>query len=49
MPSASVSTHRARDLTGTFSQQPHPASEIVARGEWAKTVDPAAQRLRDRI
>jgi spermidine/putrescine transport system substrate-binding protein len=27
----------------------YPASEIVARGEWAKTVDPVAQRLRDRI
>lgn len=27
----------------------YPAPEIVARGEWAKTVDPASQRLRDRI
>jgi len=27
----------------------YPAPEIVARGEWAKTVDPPAQRLRDRI
>jgi len=27
----------------------YPAAETVARGEWAKTLDPGAQRLRDRI
>jgi spermidine/putrescine transport system substrate-binding protein len=38
-------------LPANFRDNPtlYPASEIVARGEWAKTVDPAAQRLRDRI
>ena len=38
-------------LPANFRNNPtlYPASEIVARGEWAKTVDPAAQRLRDRI
>jgi spermidine/putrescine transport system substrate-binding protein len=27
----------------------YPSAEVVARGEWARTVDPAAQRLRDRL
>jgi spermidine/putrescine transport system substrate-binding protein len=27
----------------------YPAPEIVARGEWAITLDPATQRLRDRL
>jgi spermidine/putrescine transport system substrate-binding protein len=27
----------------------YPAPEIVARGEWARTLDPATQRLRDRL
>jgi len=27
----------------------YPAEEIIARGEWAKTVDPNSQRLRDRM
>ncbi len=27
----------------------YPAPEVVARGEWAKTLDPATQRLRDRL
>lgn len=27
----------------------YPSAEVVARGEWARTVDPATQRLRDRI
>ena len=38
-------------LPANFRDNPtlYPASEIVARGEWAKTVEPAAQRLRDRI
>jgi spermidine/putrescine transport system substrate-binding protein len=26
-----------------------PSAEVVARGEWAKTVDPGSQRLRDRL
>ena len=38
-------------LPAAFRDNPtlYPAPEIVALGEWAKTVDPAAQRLRDRI
>jgi spermidine/putrescine transport system substrate-binding protein len=27
----------------------YPSAEVVARGEWAKTVEPATQRLRDRL
>ena len=27
----------------------YPAPDVIARGEWAKTLDPAAQRLRDRL
>ncbi len=27
----------------------YPSPNVVARGEWAKTVEPAAQRLRDRL
>jgi len=27
----------------------YPASDVVARGEWAITLDPATQRLRDRL
>ncbi len=27
----------------------YPSAEVVARGEWAQTVDPATQRLRDRL
>ena len=27
----------------------YPSREVVARGEWAKTVDPSTQRLRDRL
>jgi spermidine/putrescine transport system substrate-binding protein len=27
----------------------YPSAEVVARGEWARTVDPATQRLRDRL
>jgi spermidine/putrescine transport system substrate-binding protein len=27
----------------------YPSPEVVARGEWAKTVDPSTQRLRDRL
>ena len=27
----------------------YPGPEVVARGEWAQTVDPAVQRLRDRL
>jgi spermidine/putrescine-binding protein len=27
----------------------YPAEETIARGEWAKTVDPNSQRLRDRM
>lgn len=27
----------------------YPAAEIVARGEWARTLDPFTQRLRDRL
>ena len=40
-----------RILPANFRDNPtlYPTPEIVARGEWAKTVDPAAQRLRDRI
>jgi len=31
------------------NQTLYPAEETIARGEWAKTVDPDSQRLRDRI
>jgi spermidine/putrescine transport system substrate-binding protein len=27
----------------------YPSADVVARGEWARTVDPATQRLRDRL
>lgn len=27
----------------------YPAADVLARGEWARTVEPAAQRIRDRI
>ena len=27
----------------------YPAPDVVARGEWAITLDPATQRLRDRL
>ncbi|HLH00752.1 MAG TPA: spermidine/putrescine ABC transporter substrate-binding protein [Bryobacteraceae bacterium] len=27
----------------------YPAPEVIARGEWAKTVEPGSQRLRDRL
>ena len=38
-------------LPPAFRDNPtlYPALEVVARGEWAKTVDPATQRLRDRL
>ena len=38
-------------LPASFRENPtlYPAPEVVARGEWAKTLDPAAQRLRDRL
>ena len=38
-------------LPADFRDNPtlYPDAAIVSRGEWAKTVDPAAQRLRDRI
>ncbi len=42
----------ARELfPADFRDNPtlYPAADVVARGEWARTVDPAAQRLRDRI
>jgi len=31
------------------NQTLYPAPDVVERGEWAKTVDPATQRLRDRL
>ncbi len=27
----------------------YPSDDVIARGEWAQTLDPAAQRLRDRL
>lgn len=42
----------ARKLFPTeFRDNPtlYPGPEVIARGEWAKTVDPASQRLRDRL
>jgi len=27
----------------------YPGADVIARGEWAKTTDPASQRLRDRL
>ncbi|HEX5230462.1 MAG TPA: spermidine/putrescine ABC transporter substrate-binding protein [Bryobacteraceae bacterium] len=38
-------------LPADFRDNPtlYPAADVVARGEWAITLDPAAQRLRDRL
>jgi spermidine/putrescine transport system substrate-binding protein len=38
-------------LPAVFRDNPtlYPSAEVVARGEWARTVDPATQRLRDRL
>jgi spermidine/putrescine transport system substrate-binding protein len=38
-------------LPADFRDSPtlYPNPEVVARGEWAKTVEPGAQRLRDRL
>jgi len=38
-------------LPPAFRDNPtlYPGPEVVARGEWAKTLDPATQRLRDRL
>ncbi|HEX4595944.1 MAG TPA: spermidine/putrescine ABC transporter substrate-binding protein [Bryobacteraceae bacterium] len=38
-------------LPSEFRDNPtlYPDAEVVARGEWARTVDPATQRLRDRL
>jgi spermidine/putrescine transport system substrate-binding protein len=38
-------------LPPVFRDNPtlYPGAEVVARGEWARTVDPATQRLRDRL
>lgn len=38
-------------LPPAFRDNPtlYPGPEVIARGEWAKTLDPAAQRLRDRL
>ena len=38
-------------LPPAFRDNPtlYPGPDIVARGEWAKTVDPSTQRLRDRL
>jgi spermidine/putrescine transport system substrate-binding protein len=38
-------------LPADFRDNPtlYPSADVVARGEWAKTVEPAAQRLRDRL
>jgi spermidine/putrescine transport system substrate-binding protein len=38
-------------LPASFRDNPtlYPAPDIVARGEWAETLSPAAQRLRDRL
>ena len=38
-------------LPAVFRDNPtlYPSAEVVAQGEWARTVDPATQRLRDRL
>ena len=38
-------------LPPAFRDNPtlYPYADVVARGEWARTVDPGAQRLRDRL
>jgi spermidine/putrescine transport system substrate-binding protein len=38
-------------LPPAFRDNPtlYPSADVVARGEWARTVDPATQRLRDRL
>jgi spermidine/putrescine transport system substrate-binding protein len=38
-------------LPADFRDNPtlYPGPDVVARGEWAKTVEPATQRLRDRL
>jgi spermidine/putrescine transport system substrate-binding protein len=38
-------------LPPAFRDNPtlYPDADVVARGEWARTVDPATQRLRDRL
>ncbi|HLK21666.1 MAG TPA: spermidine/putrescine ABC transporter substrate-binding protein [Bryobacteraceae bacterium] len=38
-------------LPPAFRDNPtlYPGPDVIARGEWAKTVDPAPQRLRDRL
>ena len=38
-------------LPPAFRDNPvlYPSAEIIARGEWAQTLDPANQRLRDRL
>jgi spermidine/putrescine transport system substrate-binding protein len=38
-------------LPPVFRDNPtlYPDADVVARGEWARTVDPATQRLRDRL
>jgi len=38
-------------LPPAFRDNPtlYPNADVVARGEWARTVDPGAQRLRDRL
>jgi spermidine/putrescine transport system substrate-binding protein len=38
-------------LAPAFRDNPtlYPSADVVARGEWARTVDPATQRLRDRL
>jgi spermidine/putrescine transport system substrate-binding protein len=40
-----------RILPPVFRDNPtlYPSEDVVARGEWAQTLDPATQRLRDRI
>jgi len=38
-------------LPPAFRDNPtlYPGPDVIARGEWAKTTEPAAQRLRDRL
>jgi spermidine/putrescine-binding protein len=38
-------------LPAVFRDNPtlYPSPDVVARGEWAKTVEPGTQRLRDRL
>jgi len=38
-------------LPPVFRDNPtlYPSADVVARGEWARTVDPSSQRLRDRL